>query len=1024
MNIKKLSICLLFFLLLGGGVGVAQTRTVTGTIVDDRGERLPFVTVAAVGSTTGTVTDMDGRFSLTIPQETKEIAVSYIGFKRQRVTLGSGTVYNITMESEVEQLQQVVIVGNIERKKESFTGAFNTVGGGELRQMGSQNLVESLKSLDPSFVVLENMAMGANPNAMPNIQVRGQTSIAAADLDATMLRLDPNLPLFILDGFESTLQQIVDLDPNRIESVTVLKDAASTAFYGSRAANGVIVVTTIQGEPGRFHAFYTGDFSIQLPNLSSYNMMNAEEKLRFEYLSGRYTWTGNTDFGGIQQQRLDSLYSARLADVARGVNSYWMGDPLQVPFIQRHSLRFSGGSEKLMTDAGISYKHQPGVMKGSGRNAWSANLSNTLRSKNITVINRLELNGYKAIESPYGSFSTWVNANPYFRKVDSNGVAPRYLDRVIRNDGGFDPSARDIINPLYVASLNQINETTSTTIDERLGVIWNFHPKMKLEGRGQIALTRTDIIEFIPPTHPRYDHVLDHLKGRYTETAQNALNYNANLMYVYTDQIGKHNYIINARGEIGSSEHTSKSWFASGFAPGSSGYPSHADNFLENSRPQYINRTARRASFLVSGNYSWNKKYLFDATFRHDGSSVFGAARKFTPFWSAGVGWNLHEEPFFKQIRPINLLRLRATVGQTGNQNIESSNPTSIYAYLLGGNEFGQGLLLRELGNPNIEWQKTISPNLALDLNMFDTRLVTKFEIYQKRTNPMVLLVDQAPSTGAPKYPTSLGFLTYRGFEFEVSYAIIRTRNVSWRTKIMGAATKGVFSGFDNKLEGMDTEAQLSQALNRYRDGHSPKTLWAVRSLGIDPATGREIFLTKDGQPTLRYDPQDVVAVGMDEPKLMGTIQNFLTFKQFTITAIFRYALQHERFNDALFNKVENITMSQVSYNQDRRALYDRWQGPGDIAEFKAIRLPTEAERSVKSSRFIQTENYLSAESIGVTWRVPNTGWIKKMGLSSLEMTSTVTGTSGVFRLSNILLERGTTYPEATAISLSISAIF
>jgi TonB-linked SusC/RagA family outer membrane protein len=1021
---KKLKTCLLFFLLLSGGVLAAQTRTITGTIIDERGELLPFVGISVPGSTIGAATDINGRFSLTIPQETKEIEVSFIGFKKQRIVLGTNTNYDIRMESDAQLLQQVVIVGNIERSKESFTGAFNTVGGGELKQMGNQNLVQSLRSLDPSFVVLENMAMGANPNAMPNIEVRGQTSIDFSEFTDDIQLRRANDPLFILDGFESSLQQIVDLDPNRIESVTILKDAASTAFYGSRAANGVIVVTTIQGQPGRFEVLYTGDFNVEAPNLSSYNMMNAEEKLLFEYLSGRYTWRGSADPGGRQQEMLDELYASRLAEVARGVDSYWMSDPLRTSFTQRHSLRLSGGSDKLMTDAGISYRSKPGVMKGSGRNSWSGSLNNTLRARDITVTNRLEVNGYTATESPYGDFSDWVNANPYSRKVDSNGNPSRYLAYVVSNGLAIDPSARNIINPLFLANLNQVNESRNTTIDERLGVTWRFHPKMRIEGRGQIFWGRTDRVVFTPPTHPKFDDQPASLKGNYSERKRNALNYNANLMYVYSDRIGKHNYIINAKGEIGSEETTLTEWFASGFSPGSLGYPSYADGFLPNSRPSFVSDITRRVNVLASGNYSWDNRYLFDATFRYDGSSVFGAARKFTPFWSTGIGWNLHEESFIKPIRPISLLRLRATVGQTGNQNISSSNPSSIYTYVLGGNEFGQALLLSGLGNPNIEWQKTFNPNLALELNMFDSRFVSKFEVYQKRTNPLVVMVDQPPSTGSPSYPTSLGYLTYDGFEFEVSYAIIRTGNVNWRAKIMGAAIRGEYSGLGDKLDGINTEAELSQSLVKFQDGYGPRTIWAVRSLGIDPATGREVFLTKDGSPTLRWDAQDRMPVGTDEPKLMGTIQNYLTFKQFTITAVFRYALRHERQNGALFNKVENITMSQVSYNQDKRALYDRWQKPGDMAEFKAIQLPREDQRTEMSSRFIQTENYLTAESVGVTWRAPRESWIKKLGMNRLEISSTITGTGGVFRLSNILYERGTRYPEATTVSLSVSATF
>jgi hypothetical protein len=424
---------------------------------------------------------------------------------------------------------------------------------------------------------------------------------------------------------------------------------------------------------------------------------------------------------------------------------------------------------------------------------------------------------------------------------------------------------------------------------------------------------------------------------------------------------------------------------------------------------------------MGSTNYSYKNRYLFDGTLRLDGSSLFGTDKKFTPFWSLGTGWNLHEEQFVRQFRKISSLRLRATMGQLGNQNLSSANSSSIYAYQLGGNVFGPGVFVSALGNPNIEWQKTLNTNLAVDLNLFDSRLVTKWEVYQKYTNPMIVAISQAPSTGSSTFPMSVGSLTYSGFEFDVAYAIIRTRNLSWRMRVMGSTLRGVYSGFSNKLENMNTEAQNNNQLNRYRDGYGPKTLWAVRSMGIDPMTGREMFLTKNNERTFLFDPGDVEAVGSGEPKVMGTINNTFTFKQLTLSAVFRYGIQESKFNSVLFSKVENIGKDQVVNNQDLRALKDRWTTIGQISQFRSIGI---TEATPMSDRFIQTESFLSAESIGITWRMNRDGWIKNLGLSRLDITGTFTGTSGVFRLSNILLERGTSYPEATTISISVNAAF
>ncbi len=1019
--------CVLGLLLFSSAV-MAQNRTITGTVVDDKGETVPFASVYVTGNTSiGTQTDMNGRFSLSVPQTAKSVDVTFIGYKKQTVTLGEGSRYDITLESESVALQTVVVVGNMERNKESFTGAFTTVSGGELKQMGSMNVVESLKSLDPSFVVLENLSLGADPNAMPTIEVRGQTSINLQDDLRDQFEYDPNQPLFILDGFESSLQRIVDLDPNRIESVTILKDAASTAFYGSKAANGVVVVTTHQAKAGRFQVFYTGDYSVQIPNLSSYNMMNAREKLEFELLSGRYTYSGTQTGPNIIkfQGILDSVYNLRLGDIERGLSADWMSEPLRVPFIHRQSVRVAGGSDELVLDAGLSYKSQPGIMKGSGRNTWSANVDLNYIFKRLKIINKLNINGYTAPESPYGSFQSWVNTNPYYAKRNKDGYALPYLDYATPYNAveGTDPIK--VINPLYVAGLESKNESRNTQIDERFGGEYKIMDNLTIKANFQLLYATTNVTAYMPPEHPMYDDVADsRRKGNYSEMLNKSLRYDGYLMLSYNEQIGKHKIVANASGGFGSTNGSFTGWSASGFPKGVKPYPSYANNFTENGRPIFSNNVNRSVNSYLSANYAYDEKYLADLSFRYDGTSVFGSAKQFTPSWAAGLGWNLHHESLFKRIRLISLLRLRFTIGQTGNENLASSNSSTIYRYQLGGNEFGQGLYINALGNPNIEWQKTLQPNAAVELNLLDNRLATKFEVYRKITNPLVVNVSQAPSTGATSYPMSLGTMTYQGFEFDLSYQVVRTKNMNWRIRATGAMLEGWYDGFEDKLKSMNDAQRNNNTLNRYRDGYSPKALWAVHSLGIDPATGREIYQTLNGEPTFTYNADDVVASGIDQPKLMGVVTSFWTFKQMTISLAMRYTIKHDRFNDALFNKVENIGMDQVVFNQDKRALEMRWKQPGDISQFKSINLIGANQALIKTDRFIQTENSLIGESVGFTWRCDPSGWIKSLGMSRLDFTGTVTSNGGVFRFSNIEYERGTAYPEATTVSLSISAAF
>jgi len=1009
-----------------------QTRTITGVVVDEFSEPLPFVTVAIPGTTTGTVTGIDGRFSITIPQATQELHASFVGFRTTSIPLTATANYTIVLEPEALTLDQVVIVGTFERDAESFTGSFNTVTGAELRQIGSQNVIQSLRSLDPSFLVLDNIAAGADPNAMPTIEIRGQTSIDFAEV-GEIFGSDPNQPLFILDGFETTLQRIVDLDPNRVASITVLKDAASTAFYGSRAANGVVVVETVRGAPGRMRVFYGSDWSIQVPNIRSYNMMNAEEKLLFELLSGRYTFQGpmtNMD-AVLAQAQLDAMYAQRLAEVRRGVNSDWLREPLRTAFINRQSLRISGGTEELMINVGVSYRNAPGVMIGSSRDSWTGDIDLTFNRGNFSFVNLLGISGFTAVESPFGNFAEWVRTNPYYRMRDSDGQVTRYLDivygmRYHPQSGMWGRTLErlfTVANPLYNATLpHSRHESRGINIDERLRARWNFHQGMTLEGLVQITAGTVNTVQFIPPEHTQFAGQPFELQGRYISATQENVGYVANLMYIWMNRVHRHHYVINVRGEIGHQSMNLSRWEATGFPFGSIGEPSFAISYGEG-RPFHRSSVTRRANFLVSANYSYNMRYLFDATFRYDGSTVFGSARRFTPFWSVGTGWNMHEEDFLRGINWIRRLRLRATIGQTGNQNIGMVASSSTFTYLPGGNLFGTGILLSQLGNPYIEWQKTTTGNLALDIGLFDYRFIGRFEVYQKRTNPLVVSVDQSPSMGTTRVPMSLGQLYYRGFEFEGTYHVIRQRNVNWRLRLMGTVLRGEYRGFSDKLENMNQAMQESGVLRRFTDGHSPRTLWAVRSLGIDQATGREVFQDRYGRPTFVYNPADIVAIGKGEAAVLGTISSFFTFRQITLTVVMRYSLGEEVFNSALFNKVENISMNEVAFNQDRRALTDRWRQPGDEAQFRGISL---TDVTPMSSRFIQTENFLSAESIGIMWRVNRytNPWLRNLRMERLDINATAGGTGGVFRLSNVRRERGINFPEASIFTIAINAVF
>ena len=339
-----------------------ESRIVKGVVTDKGHVPLPGVTVVVKGTQLGTATDVDGRFSIQLPGIKDVVLIfSFVGMETLEVKPGEKNDLKIVLNAAAVEMEDVVVTGIYQRKKESFTGSSTTFKSEELKAVGTNNVIQSLRTLDPSFKIVENNQFGSDPNQMPDIEIRGKSSVVGLKEE---YGTDPNQPLFILDGFETTLETIMNLNMNRVASVTLLKDAASTAIYGSKASNGVVVIETKAPERGRLQLSYKGDFSVTMADLSDYNLMNSHEKLQFETLAGVYKDLTNNP---LNQIRLDSLRNARLKGIEQGIDTYWLSEPLQTGFTHKHNIYAEGGEENVRYGIGLSYGKVRGVMKGSDR---------------------------------------------------------------------------------------------------------------------------------------------------------------------------------------------------------------------------------------------------------------------------------------------------------------------------------------------------------------------------------------------------------------------------------------------------------------------------------------------------------------------------------------------------------------------------------------------------------------------------------------------------------------------------------
>jgi TonB-linked SusC/RagA family outer membrane protein len=994
---------------------------ITGKVMDEDGKPLQGASILLKGTQTGTSSNSKGEFSLEIPDNSsKVLIVSFVGMEPREINVASGKPITVALKAANKKADDVIITGIVNRKREQFTGAASVFNGEQLRSVNNLSVIQAINTLDPSFRITDNNLTGANPNVIPNIEIRGTTSVDLRTVKDEYTT-NPNQPLFIIDGFEVSLRTVVDLDYNRIETLVLLKDAASTAIYGAKASNGVVVIETKKPKAGKLQLSYNADLGWELPDLTSYNMMDAKEKLTYEKLSGFYgTLTDQSNPGAgmyTAQYSRDSLYYARWARAERGVNTYWLSEPLQTGFRQSHSIYVSGGDNVTRYAAAGRYYKQSGAMKGSGNEGWETSFNLNYRPGRFNVASILRVNGGKKYESPYGSFSTYVNQNPYFTKRNPDGSINMLLDSVGALGGGSEIT----YNPLYNASLNNINQKTVFGFSENLQLSYNIVRGLQVSAGGYVDKSVEQSEIFLPAERTEFLNLSIYQKGSQTTGTRNLLNYQAFAQANYGTLLGgMHQLNAILRTEMQQSSNDYYEATAVGFPYGSNGNPAFSYNYSPNSKPTTSSTVFRRNSFLAQGSYSFKNRLIADGTIRYDGSTIFGSNKKYTPFWSTGIGWNMHNESWLAGSKIVNTLRLKANIGITGNQSFGTIYDASVYGFLSGLNLRGQGVEITTLGNHNLDWQKTKQVNIGADFSLFKSRLFGYANYFIKNTSPLIIPIELPASTGLASYPVNVGEQLSHGVEANIRYQIIskQRQGIIWTVGFTAILQKMKFEGFKNTLDGLNKQMTLTNSLTRFMDGYSPDDLWAVKSEGIDPATGKEIFLKKNGKYTFDYDPADMTKVGNSRPAAEGVFSTDLVYKHFTVGLYLRYVYHSDQFNSAIFNKVENISQTSLLNNLDKRALYDRWKQPGDIAQFKGI---SNFISTPMSSRFVQTENTISAESFTVGYSFQGAPWLKKMKMTDLHIAAY---TGQLFRISTIKAERGIDYPFAHIYSLKIAASF
>ena len=1013
----------------------SQKVVLSGRVTDRQGEPVPGVTVYVKGNTSkGTMTDEKGRYSLDITSESAKkpvIIFSCIGMDTQEITFNGKTVIDIVMDESASQLENSVVTGYANIRKESFTGNTVSVSKEELLKASKTNVIKALQSFDPSFRIKENNLMGSDPNAVPELYIRGESGVGTKELDVDSdqfskanLENNPNLPIFIMDGFEISAQKLYDMDPDRIENITILKDAAATAIYGSRASNGVVVITTVAPSPGKLKISYKFVGTVEAPDLSDYNLMNAEEKLQTELLAGCY----DPQKAGVQSDIIERLteYNAKLQNVRRGVDTYWMAKPLRSVFNHKHSLYIDGGSSAFRFGVDLQYTNQDGVMKGSKRDRMGAGVYLQYVYKQLSIKNYTSFLQTDSRESPYGSFSDYTKAQPYDEYLDENG---NYLEN-LRSWSIYSGSNR--VNPLYEAGLSSYQKGRSQEFINNLSINWYIIDGLRLSGQVSVTKSISSSDRFYDPRSKKNSQLLDlsnPSSGTLYTTRGNSLYWNVNAYLSYNKTFGNHN--INGQAGVNLMDRTNESLNTTYF-----GFPSgefDSVNYAQElkGKPTSSESTSRTIGFLAGVNYSFKDIYLLDASCRFDGNSAFGKDNRFAPFWAAGAGLNIHNYAFFKST-PLNLLRLRVTYGRTGKINFPAY--AALTTYQVNTSEWyktGYGVSIMALGNRNLRWEVTDQLDTGFELGLWKNRVYAKFSYYSKLTKDLINDVTIPSSTGFTSYRDNIGEVTNKGVELNMRVEAIRTKDMILTLQGSLAHNKNRLRKVAESLEEYNKRVQdtmssygnkdenASKPFTQYVEGVSLNSIWGMKSLGIDPATGQEIFLTKDGRLTDTWSASEQQVLGETDPKVQGYFGFNFQWKNFTVYTSFLYEAGGYRYNSTLATKVEGVSIYQS--NVDRRVLTDRWSTPGQVAAYKAMEPGIYGVTSTRpTSRFVQKYNALSFSSLTVGYSIDRK-YLKKAHMNMLRIEL---ATNDLFHVSSVKQERGLSYPYSRSFNLSVQIGF
>jgi TonB-linked SusC/RagA family outer membrane protein len=943
----------------------AQTKEVTGKVTDAKdGSGLPGVTVLAKNGQAITTTGVDGSYTLKVPQKTTILSFSYVGYKTSEVKIVNG-VATVALAAGDNQLSEVIVTGYGSKIKRDVTGSIAKVGAKELNNTPVTSFESAIQGRAAGvFVSQQNGKVGQGIN----VRIRGSASVTAG-----------NEPLYVIDGIPlqnsnlssngAATNSLADINTNDIESIEILKDASAAAIYGSRASNGVVLITTKKGKAGKSKiefGYYSGT---QKPT-GKREFLNAKEFVDYTMEAatrgGIYDFKENITGYGSQQEAIDDYVSfaeSRLKRYSGGNDDYktqkvdvnWQDKAFQTAPISQYDLNFSGGNDKTLFYMGGQFLDQTGIIVSNGLKRYNGrlNLEHKVRDWLTLGVNMNFARSINHRVSNDDQFSTplqIVALSPITPFVDPRtGLTSGSLDLVTGKPNTNFPV---YFNPM----LNVENGSYVTTVNRTIGNIF---------GNVSIAKGLSFRTEFgMDQLNQNEDEYLGRLTTRnsgspqgygYNSTDQ-ILNINTNNFLHYNNTFGS----LHSLDFVGGTSF--QKWgIISNSATGEQ-FPSDAFKKITSAATK-TNASSSSSdwalvSYFARANYKFNDKYLLSVSGRYDGSSRFGANNRYGFFPAASVGWILSEEKFLQSVSWLNLLKLKASYGLTGNSEIGNFAARGLFSGD-GGYGGSAGTRPNQIANPDLKWETTTSYDLGVEASVFKNRLSVELDYYNRDTKDLLLDVTVPGTTGFLTQLRNTGKLNNKGFEFTINTENIITKNFRWSSSINFGANK-------NKI--VDLQGQQIGTLNVAKEGQPLGAFFAREFAGADPANGDALYykntLLSDGKrdrtTTNQYNDAENVIIGNPNPDFIYGFRNTFTFKGIDLDVLFQGVQGNEIFNGG--GQYMSASASNGFDNQTKDQL-NSWKKPGDITMVPEAR-QFFANGTDNSSRYISDGSYLRLKAL------------------------------------------------------------